>query len=67
MGVLNLQWTENDYDASELGLTEDEWYRGQISASYAASEALSASVYAGYDYYSADQASRAFRGSLKPV
>ena len=59
---LNLQWIDNDYDASELGLTEDEWYRGHLSASYVASETLSASVYGGYDYYKADQSSRAFRG-----
>jgi MtrB/PioB family decaheme-associated outer membrane protein len=59
---LNLQWIDNDYDASNLGLTEDEWYRGHLSASYVASETLSASVYGGYDYYKADQSSRAFRG-----
>ncbi len=59
---LNLQWIDNDYGASDLGLTEDEWYRSHVSASYVASEALSASVYAGYDYYKADQTSRAFRG-----
>ena len=59
---LNLQWIDNDYDASQLGLTEDEWYRGHISASYFASDTLSASVYAGYDYYKTDQSSRAFRG-----
>ncbi|MDH4040719.1 MAG: MtrB/PioB family decaheme-associated outer membrane protein [Gammaproteobacteria bacterium] len=59
---LNLQWIDNNYDASNLGLTQDEWYRSHVSASYVASEALSASVYAGYDYYKADQTSRAFRG-----
>jgi len=59
---LNLQWIDNDYGASDLGLTEDEWYRGHLSASYVASETLSASLYGGYDYYKADQSSRAFRG-----
>ena len=59
---LNLQWIDNDYGASELGLTEDEWYRTHLSASYVASETLSASLYGGYDYYKADQSSRAFRG-----
>ncbi|MEE4143778.1 MAG: MtrB/PioB family decaheme-associated outer membrane protein [Halieaceae bacterium] len=59
---LNLQWIDNDYGASELGLTGDEWYRSHISASYVASETLSASLYGGYDYYNADQSSRAFRG-----
>ena len=59
---LNLQWTDNDYNASDLGLTSDESYRSFLSASYVASEALSASLYAGYDYYKSDQTSRAFAG-----
>lgn len=59
---LNLQWIDNDYNASELGLTSDEWYRGHFSASFVASDALSASLYGGYDYYKDDQASRAFNG-----
>ena len=59
---LNLQWTDNDYDASNLGLTEDEWYRSHLSASYVASDTLSASVYVGYDHYQADQTGRAFNG-----
>jgi MtrB/PioB family decaheme-associated outer membrane protein len=59
---LNLQWRDDDYNKSDLGLTKAEWYRGLISASYVASETLSASVYASYDYYKTDQTSRAFRG-----
>jgi hypothetical protein len=59
---LNLQWTDNDYDASNLGLNTDEWYRSHLSASYVASDTLSASVYAGLDLYQADQTGRAFNG-----
>ena len=45
-----------------MGLTSAEWYRSYLSASYIASDTLSASIYAGYDYYETDQSSRAFRG-----
>ncbi len=59
---LNLLWRDDDYDASDLGLTEAEWYRGQFSVSYAMSDTLSATAYSGYDRYETDQYSRAFRG-----
>jgi MtrB/PioB family decaheme-associated outer membrane protein len=59
---LNLQWRDDNYDASKLGLTSAEWYRSYLSASYIASDTLNASIYAGYDYYETDQSSRAFRG-----
>jgi MtrB/PioB family decaheme-associated outer membrane protein len=59
---LNLQWRDDDYDKSELGLTKAEWYRSFISASYVPSADVSASLYAGYDYYKTDQTGRAFRG-----
>ena len=59
---LNLQWRDDNYDASELGLTSAEWYRSYFSASYVPTEALSATVYVGYDYYETDQQSRAFNG-----
>jgi MtrB/PioB family decaheme-associated outer membrane protein len=59
---LNLLWRDDDYDKSNLGLTESEWYRAQFSASYAVSDSLSGSFYTGYDSYEGDQSSRAFRG-----
>jgi MtrB/PioB family decaheme-associated outer membrane protein len=59
---LNLQWRDDDYNASELGLTKGEWYAGNVSASYAVNDSLSASLYGGYDYYKTEQTSRAFRG-----
>lgn len=59
---LNLQWRDDNYDASQLGLTSAEWYRGYFSASYLATASLSATVYLGYDYYETDQESRAFNG-----
>ncbi len=59
---LNLQWRDDNYDASRLGLTSAEWYRSYVSASYVPTAALSATLYAGYDYYETDQESRAFNG-----
>jgi MtrB/PioB family decaheme-associated outer membrane protein len=59
---LNLQWQDDDYDKSALGLTKSQWYRAHFSASYAVSAQLSGSVYTGYDRYEADQSGRAFRG-----
>jgi MtrB/PioB family decaheme-associated outer membrane protein len=59
---LNLLWRDDDYDKSELGLTDSEWQRWHMSASYAASDSLSASVYGGIDRYESGQTSRAFRG-----
>jgi MtrB/PioB family decaheme-associated outer membrane protein len=59
---LNTLWRYDDYDQSRFGLTESEWIRGHFSASYIASETLSATVYAGYDRYDGNQSSRAFRG-----
>lgn len=59
---LNMLWRDDDYDQSKLGLTESTWGRIHFSASYAASESLSASAYLGVDQYEGDQTSRAFRG-----
>ena len=59
---LNMLYRDDDYDKSELGLTEAKWGRLNLSASYAMSSTLSGSVYAGYDRYEGDQTSRAFRG-----
>jgi MtrB/PioB family decaheme-associated outer membrane protein len=59
---LNLLWRDDDYDRSNLGLTEATWQRVNFSASYVQSKSLSGSIYAGYDVYEGDQTSRAFRG-----
>ncbi|RLA58908.1 MAG: hypothetical protein DRR04_09845, partial [Gammaproteobacteria bacterium] len=59
---LNLLWRDDDYDQSKLGLTEAKWGHLHFSASYAASDDLSGSIYAGYDQYEAGQTNRAFRG-----
>ena len=59
---LNLQWRDDDYDKSQLGLTSAEWYRSYFSASYVPTADISATIYAGYDYYETDQGSRAFTG-----
>jgi MtrB/PioB family decaheme-associated outer membrane protein len=59
---LNLLWREDDYDQSSLGLTETRWERAHFSASYAATDTLTGSVYTGVDRYEGDQGSRVFRG-----
>ncbi|MFV8819616.1 MtrB/PioB family decaheme-associated outer membrane protein [Haliea sp. E17] len=59
---LDLQWRDDDYDQSDLGLTGAQWQSLQLSASYHPAEQLTATVYGGYDRYRADQRSRAFRG-----
>ena len=59
---LNLLWREDDYDKSELGLTDSDWQRVHASASYAAGDDLTFSVYGGLDRYESSQSSRAFRG-----
>ena len=59
---LNVLWRDDDYDKSEMGLTQSQWGRAHLSASYAATQDLSASIYAGYDQYEGTQSSRSFRG-----
>jgi MtrB/PioB family decaheme-associated outer membrane protein len=59
---LNMLWRDDDFDKTNLGLTASQWQRVHFSASFAASDALSASVYAGWDRYESDQTGRAFRG-----
>ena len=59
---LNLLWREDDFDKSELGLTDSQWQRVHLSASYTLSAELSGSLYGGTDYYEAQQSSRTFRG-----
>ncbi len=59
---LNLLSRDDNYDQSDLGLTESNWQRAQFSVSYTVSNSLSGSVYTGYDNYQGDQSSRTFRG-----
>ncbi|MEH6584064.1 MAG: MtrB/PioB family decaheme-associated outer membrane protein [Halioglobus sp.] len=59
---LNLLLRDEDYDKTELGLTDTAWQRLHLSASYNATRDLSLSVYGGYDEYESGQSSRAFRG-----
>jgi MtrB/PioB family decaheme-associated outer membrane protein len=59
---LDLEWRNDDYDKSQLGLTRSEWYRSYATATFVPSATLSASIYAGYDNIKNDQGSRAFNG-----
>lgn len=59
---LNLSWRDDDYGASDLGVTASEWARAYASASWTPSADLSLSIYAGADSFESDQGGRAFRG-----
>ncbi|PLW81897.1 hypothetical protein CWI75_12370 [Kineobactrum sediminis] len=59
---LNLLLREDDFDKSELGLTESTFESLQISAGYAPHKSLYFSVHGGVDIYDAEQGGRAFRG-----
>ncbi len=59
---LGLSWRDDDYDASELGLTGSQWGRLHLSASWTPSKDLSLSAYGGADRFESDQNGRAFRG-----
>ena len=52
----------DDFDKTELGLTDSQWQRYHLSANYAPSEKFSASLYGGIDYFESEQLGRAFRG-----
>ena len=58
----NFLWREDDFDKTELGLNDSEWQRAQFSASYAATDAVNATLYGGFDRYESAQTGRAFRG-----
>ena len=59
---LNLRWLDDNFDKSYLGLYSAESAGLQVTANFAASEGLSAGVYAGFDWYESQQLGRAFRG-----
>ncbi len=52
----------DDYDKTELGLTDSKWRRYHLSANYSPSNDFSASLYGGVDYFKSEQSGRAFRG-----
>ncbi|HEY7776041.1 MAG TPA: MtrB/PioB family decaheme-associated outer membrane protein, partial [Kineobactrum sp.] len=59
---LNLLLREDDFDKSELGLTDATFESLQVSAGYAPHSSLLLSLHGGLDIYDAGQGSRAFRG-----
>jgi MtrB/PioB family decaheme-associated outer membrane protein len=59
---LNLRWRDDNYDQSELGLTDVRSYGAHFNLTYAVADSVSAGLYTGYDYSRSDQGSRAFRG-----
>ena len=61
----NLLLRDDDYDKTYLGLRYGYWQRYHLSASYAPSAELSATVYGGYDRYESEQMGRSFRGGAE--
>jgi MtrB/PioB family decaheme-associated outer membrane protein len=61
----NLQWRENDYDETDLGLAEDELSRAVLSLSWLAGPGLTVSGWASYDQFETEQAGRNFRGGIE--
>jgi len=57
-----LNWREDDFDKSRLGLTKARWRAVHLAANYAASQDTVISLYGGVDEYHNEQSSRAFRG-----
>lgn len=62
MLAMNLNWRDDDFDKTNLGLESSEWQRIHLSANYAAGTALNLSVYGGFDRFESTQTGRAFRG-----
>ena len=63
--ALNLLYRENDYDESELGLTDEEFNSAAFTASWIASDSLVLTAWASYNDYESEQSGRAFRGGVE--
>ncbi len=62
---LNLMWQDEDFDKTYTGLREVEWRRAHLSANWAATSDLTATLYAGVDTYYSEQLGRAFRSGAE--
>jgi hypothetical protein len=60
--MLNLLYRENDYDETELGLTDEEFNSASFTASWVASDSLVLTAWTSYNEYQSQQSGRAFRG-----
>ncbi len=63
--ALNMLYRENDYDETDLGLTDEELESISFTASWVANNALVLTAWASGSTYSAAQNGRAFNGGIE--
>ena len=63
--MLNLLYRENDYDESELGLTDEEFNSASFTASWMVNSSLVLTAWTSYNDYESEQTGRAFRGGAE--
>ena len=63
--ALNLLYRENDYDETELGLTDEEFSSASFTASWIVSDRLVVTAWTSYNEYESQQSGRAFRGGIE--
>jgi MtrB/PioB family decaheme-associated outer membrane protein len=63
--ALNLLYRENDYDETDLGLTDEEFNSASFTASWVASDSLVLTAWSSYNEYETQQSGRAFRGGIE--
>ena len=63
--ALNMLYRENDYDETELGLTDEELNSISFTASWMASDAVVVTAWASGSEYESQQTGRAFRGGAE--
>ncbi len=63
--TLNMLYRENDYDETDLGLTDEEFGSVSFTASWFASETLVLNLWLSGNEYESEQTGRAFRGGVE--
>jgi len=63
--VLNMLYREDDYEKTELGLTDDELNRVNLTTSWVASEQLVLAVFGSWSNNESQQGGRSFRGGVE--
>ena len=61
----NFLWREDDYDETNLGLSEEEVTRLGLTVSWVPNARLSVVAYTSYDQFERDQGGRSFRGGVE--
>jgi MtrB/PioB family decaheme-associated outer membrane protein len=63
--TLNMLYREDDYDKTDLGLTDEELNRAALTVSWVPSEKLTLAAYTSYNNYESEQTGRSFRGGIE--